>query len=546
MTSLSRFALFPLFALLVHCTAAVSAPEPDFELEPAQIAESGESLTVYADDLNGLWRARVGGSLLPVPSVIESWPAVGIRLSHQGSQHSLTRSGETLTALSPAVSLEIQANNYTVWDDAMIGSVDGHQVQLTRDTRHKAPIVLKLPGDRPFRSFLVEQLMPLAQQDRESYTTFYGSKIRTFLKSCELYKSGYFQNKFIKGDTWSERNYNLLSITYAVDYIKTTPRRLIKEKKFVDAVKANLKDESQTGLALSTFSMYFSTGAGRSIRIPITDDSLAYFITDRPNRAAKIGLVAMTTPLHGPLASTFGRQLLDFGAMPASDDDVYTRTMMEMLAKSDASRATELSPTGRSALTDWFAVMAIEDYRGMAFGWPTLGWGYNMTNVQFYGLVTRALARPGTTDAAGKPVLGQVLVGSQLRPGEASYADVLNNGNDMQEYSDMANLKTLATQYLREKHASKVLDVEMAFANVIPKSQLDYRAQKDIFHFITAQLYDAQGRTKNLTGASADAAVESVSALLAALRAESEPFEAYILSKGYTKSNEPAARSTGY
>jgi hypothetical protein len=545
MTCLSRIALLPLFALLVNCTAAVSAPDHEPEGD-TQIAESGESLTVYDDDLNGLWRPRIDGALQWAPSMIESWPAVGIRLSHQGAQYNLTRSGDTLSLGLPPVSLAIEANTYSLFDDKMFGSVDGHQVELARDTRNKAPIVLKLPGDRPFRSFLIEQLMPAAQQDRESYTIFYGSKLRTFLKSCELYKSGYLQYKFIKGNTWGERSYNLLSITYAVDSLKTTPRRLIKEKRFVDSVKQNLKDESLTGLALSTFSMYFSTGAGRSIRIPITDDSLAYFITDRPNRKTKIGLVMMDTPLHGPLASTFGRQLLDFGAMLETDDDIYARTMMEMLAKSDASRAVQLSPAGRSALTDWFAVMAIEDYRGMAFGIPNLGWGYNFTNVQFYGLVARALARPGETDSAGSPVRSQVVVGNQLRPGDASYADVLNNGNDMREYTDMANLKQLATEYLRAKHPGKVLDVEAAFANVIPKSQLDYRAQKDIFHFISAQLYDSQGRTANLTGASADAAVDSVTALLAALRADSELFEAYILSKGYVKSNDPAPKSTGY
>ncbi len=531
---------------LVGCSVATTAPDSGTEPEAPQVATHGQGVTVYDDDLNGLWRANIDGKWQTDSSVIESWPAVGIRLSQQGAQYSLSRTDDTLSALSPAISLAIQANDYTVWDDEIVGTIDGKPVKLQRDTWHKKPIVLELPGDRPYRSFLVEQLMPAAQQDRESYTSFWGSNLRSFLTSCELYKSGWFQYKFIKGDTWSQRNYNFLSITYAVDGLKTTPRRLIKEKRFVDAVKANLKDESLAGMALTTFSMYFSTGAGRAVRIPITSDSMAYFITDRPSRSAKIGLVAMDTPTHGPLASTFGRQLLDFGEMPPEDDDVYTRTLMEMLVKSEPARAEQLSPIGRSALTDWYAVMAIEDYRGMAFGWPTLGWGYNMTNVQFYGLVTRALARPGQLDAQGQPITGQVLVGSELRPGEASYADVLNHGNDMQEYSDMANLKRLASQYLREKHLSKVLDVEAAYANVIPKSQLDYRAQSDIFHFVTAQLYDVQGRTKNLTGASADAAIESVAALLATLRENSADFEAYLLAKGYVKSLEPAPKSTGY
>lgn len=528
------------------CAFETSAPGPDPVDEPTS-ESTADDLSVYDDDLNGLWIATVDGKKQTAPSMTEFWPALGgVRLTQGGSKYTTTRTADTLSSTLPAISLAIQANEYTAWDDTIVGTIDGHSVSLKRDTRQKAPIVLDLPGDRPYRQFLTDMLMPAAQQDRESYTKITGSKIRTFLKSCELYKSGSLQWKFIKGDTWADRNYNTLAITYAVDGLVTTPRKLIKEQKFVDAVKANLKDESQTGLALTTFSMYFAAGMGRSVRIPITDDSMAYFITDRPTRGLTIGLVAMDTPTHGPLASTFGRQLLDLGAMPAADDDMYTRSMLELLVKSDRSRASLLSGVGQSALTDWFAVMAIEDYRGMAFGYPTLGWGYNMTNVQFYGLVARALARPGATDSAGNPVVGQVLVGNQLRPGEASYADVLNNGNDMQEYTDMSNLKRVVTSYLKEKHAQKVLDVENAFANVIPKNQLDARAQTDVFHFITAQLYDSQGRTSNLSGASATTAVESVAALLNTLRTNSADLEAYILSKGYVKSNEPAPKSTGF
>src|SRR5690242_19064671 len=129
--------------------------------------------------------------------------------------------------------------------------------------------------------------------------------------------------------------------------------------------------------------------------------------------------------------------------------------------------------------------MTIEDYRGVAFGNPDLGWGYNMTEVQFFGLVARALARPTQNDSTGKPILGQVIVGSQLKPGDPSYADVLNGGNDMQEYPDMARLKQLATAFLLRDHPELVQAVYDAFAGVVPKDQADYRAQSDIFHYIT-------------------------------------------------------------
>jgi len=388
--------------------------------------------------------------------------------------------------------------------------------------------------------------LPEAQRDRESYTIMHTTEMSTWLHSCELYKHQSWQSKYMAGSTYAERNAAFAKIVSAVSNIKTTPRQMTHESKFTSAVTANLKDPSLAGLAISTFGMYFTTAAGRGLRMPITPDSTAYFITDRPTRAQLIGVVAMATPLHGPLASTFGRQLLDLGAAPAADSAAYARAMMALLVKSDATPAQALSGTGRSALTDWFAVMAIEDYRGVAFGNPELGWGYNMTNVQFFGLVARALARPTQKDSAGHAIAGQVIVGTQLRPGDPSYADVLNSGNDMREYPDMARLKQLATAFLNAKHPDAVVAVKNAFANVVPFAQADFRAQSDIFHYITEQFYDDQGRTKNLTGAAADQAVTAVGNLFDVLNSDSAGFEAYILTQGVTKSNTAAPKSTGF
>src|ERR1044071_8414319 len=103
-----------------------------------------------------------------------------------------------------------------------------------------------------------------------------------------------------------------------------------------------------------------------------------------------------------------------------------------------------------------------------------------MTNVQFFGLVAQALG-------------GKVIVGSQLRPGDPSYADVLNNGNDMQEYPDMAKLKQLASDYLASAHPELIAAVK-ASLEVVPDAELDSRAKTDIFHYICAQLYDDKGR----------------------------------------------------
>lgn len=519
-----------------------------------EISEEGEDLDgdgkadgtqagVSADNLNGLWDGKLGTAAIE-DVVIQSWSGIGIQLKVGDKVYKLTRTANKLTA--EGVALTIKPNQPGQRDDAIEGKVGTKTIKLARDIELKEPIVVELPKDRPFRQFLADTLTPLAHQDRESYVVMDAAKIKAFMESTVLFKAGSFQRKYMKGSTRAEQNAEFFAMLDEIDGLETTPRAAIFDPKFSSAVKAHLKDTSLTGLALVNFNLYFTTGAGRSLILPITSDAKAYFITDRPSRAAKLGLVVMDTPSHGPLASTFGRQLLDLGEMPAADTLTYTKAMMDLLAKSDPTAAAQLSGVGKSALVDWYAVMAIEDYRGTAFDNASLGWGYNLTNVQFYGLLARALARPTQVDSAGKPVLGQVLVGNELRPGDPSYVDVLNGGNDMQEYPDMARLKTLTTTYLRQAQPAVVAEVEAALGGIIPTAELDARAKADIFHFITAQLYDNKGRTATLTGAKATRAVTAVTKLIEALERDSAKLETYLLTQGITKSSVAAPKATGF
>jgi hypothetical protein len=533
-------------ALLGACTDATLEDNGDqYDIDPDGKADTAATTTpiVSDDNLNGQWIATIA-SKPQDDIVIESWAANGIKVHVGAAVYTATRQANKLTGTG--VALTINPNKAGVRDDTMDGTINGLTVHLDRDVEVKDPITLAFPGDRPFRVFLMDTIAPAAQRDRESYAHATFADLTKFLYSCELYKKGSWLRTYMKGATWADQAASFKKIISSVDGVESSPRQLIGNVRFQNAVKASLKDQTKVGLALSSFSMYFTTAMGRALRLPVTAGSMAYFITDRPTRSEKIGLVVMDTPTHGPLASTFGRQLLDMGAMPATDNGSYARAVMQLLAKSDNSAAGKLSGVGQSALTDWYAVMAIEDYRGMAFGSPTLGWGYNMTNVQFFGLVVRALAHADAKDSAGNPVLGQVIVGSELRPGDPSYADVLNGGNDMQEYPDMARLKTLATSFLRAKHPAQVAAVEAAFSTIVPKAQLDYRAQQDIFHLITAELYDDQGRTAKLTGATADTAIAAVAALFDTLTSDAAGFEAYLLANGITKSATPAPKSTGF
>jgi hypothetical protein len=518
---------------------------PDDNLEDTDTKADGSTTPQISDDqLNGMWHETLAGHKQAGDVVVDSWSAIGIRIHLGDKVVQLTRTGNDLAG--DGIALTANPHKSGIKDDELAGTIDGQTVSLRRDSDVKDPLTVTFPGTEPYRMWLNDTIVPMAQQDRESYKELDTSEMFSFLKSCELYKHGSWMRQYMKGSTYSEQYKSFNNIIYAMDGVKTTPHAIVGNYTFQNAVKKNLKDQSKIGLALSSFGMYFSTAGGGALRMPIAHDSMAYFITDRPARGALLGLVVMATPLHGPLASTFGRQLLDFGAMPQTDDAAYGKAMMELLTKADNSTTESLSGTGKSALTDWFAVMTIEDYRGVAFGDPSLGWGYNMTEVQFYGLVTRALAHPDQTDSTGKPILGQVIVGSQLKPGDASYADVLNGGNDMQEYPDMATLKQLATQFLTEQHGDLVANVKAAFAGIVPDSELDWRAQSDIFHWVGQQLYDNQGRQAALTGERADRAVVAVTAMLDALRTDSANFEAYILAHGYTKANDPAPKSTGF
>jgi hypothetical protein len=445
---------------------------------------------------------------------------------------------------SASVSLTVTYDSSSAANDVIQGTLNGQTLTLQRDVWTWSPIVLNLPGDRPYRLFQVQVLGPTFSIDREMYTTLTQSGLDSFLDGCELYSQGYWQYKFMKGSTITAQDASFESMITAVDGLSTSPRTLLHATAFSGAVDAALKSSSLAGLALTDFSMYFTTAAGRGVRLAITPDATAYVITDRPSRNATIGLTVTVTPIHAALAAPFGTQLLDLGAMPATDDPIYTQALMQMMVKSDSTAAAQLSPTGRSAITDWYGIMAIEDYRGIAFANPDLGWGYDMTSVQFYGLVVRSLALPGQTDSAGNPIMGQVLVGNVLEPGDPSYADILNSGADMQEYPDMANLKVLATNYLTQAHPALVAAVHTAFAGVVPTAELTPLAQQDIFHFICQNLYDAQERMASLTGASADAAVTAVTNLLAALRADSTKFQAYVLAQGNTQSNTPAPKAT--
>ncbi|HTM21947.1 MAG TPA: hypothetical protein VL172_15605, partial [Kofleriaceae bacterium] len=170
---------------LVACTAA------DDDLDDGLLPEDGKTdssaPSVSDDNLNGIWKVTTDG-VAGGEAVIESWSAVGIRLTMNGTAVQLTRSADTLTGTG--ATLTVEPNEYTTYDDTIEGTLNGKSVVLERDVSAKDPITTRLPGDRSYYNFLRDTLMPQAQRDRESYKQMRSSTVGSWLKTCELYKSG--------------------------------------------------------------------------------------------------------------------------------------------------------------------------------------------------------------------------------------------------------------------------------------------------------------------------------------------------------------------
>lgn len=565
---------------------------------PFFLAAGASAQSSQFDEVNGLWQVELDGQSQPKSALTESYPEIGVRLrlAIDGEPITLTRKandatedlegdelvvggsdtgitdvigGDTTTPTASEVRLTLKNfNTKDPADDVISGTYFGKTLELRRDVRpRKDPIVIRLPGDRPWTRFMDEILIPKTAEDRETYRQFDATRGRAFLQRMQLYVSGYWMYKYMAGADRAAQQQSFDKIIRGLNKSRFTPRTVTRGK-LSWLVGQNLSGTAklQAGLAVSGLGMYFSTAAGGAVRLHLTDndDSIVYYITDR-RRTSKLGLVVMQTPTRPPLASSFGKWLLDFGEMPTSDDPHFARVLLETMVISSSKAANQLSPVGRAAYCDYLGVMAIEDQRGAMFNNFSLQWGYNMTNASFGALITRALShgetRVGPEVLGSKPELAsQVIVddwsgGPTLRPGDPSYFDVLNGaddvltggkkgGNDMRESGGMNTMKVLTTKWLREKHAGLVTRLEASLAKVVPATEVDHESQEDLFDLMCQNFYDR--RMANLDAAERTEVVDAGLAIMAAINAGSRDLEAFILANGVTKSTDWAPRASGF
>jgi hypothetical protein len=587
-----RFALLAAFAALL----ATSTPS----------AAQGE----YFDDMNGVWTAKLAGQEQTNTLLSESYTpngsAVTLRLGDAVVQ--CTKTGNELTGkltvdglagnlpgnapTGPQAEVKLKVKGLETpspADDSLEGKWLGKAAVFKRDMRSKPPIVVKLPGDRPWVRFMREVLIPKTAEDRETYHQFKTAAARRFLTSCQLYVSDYWMRKYMKGATTADKRKSFDNIITGMEGMLVSPRS-ITTSRFGGILRSNMAPAAMDSYALarSGLGMYFGTAAGGAVRIPVTDngDSLIYYITDR-RANSKNGLVVMLTPTHPPLASSFGKWLLDFSQMDPKDDLAFGRCLLETMVKSSTKAANSLeSGHGRSAYTDYLGVMAIEDQRGVMFDNAGLSWGYNMTSGSFTALICRALShgktRPGPDLVAlrgdtpknrklardlgldGRPELAAKVIvedwsgdGPELRPGDCSYFDVLNGaddvlegagtrgGDDFQERGGMGTIRTLTTKWLRAKHPALVTAAEQSVAPFIPAAELSSRSKEDVFHLLCENFFDAP-RFSKVTPAQGEKIIKAGLALLEKIKAESRDLEKFILENGVKASDEWAPRASGF
>ena len=77
-----------------------------------------------------------------------------------------------------------------------------------------------------------------------------------------------------------------------------------------------------------------------------------------------------------------------------------------------------------------------------------------------------------------------------------------------------------------------------------PAAEISSRAKADIFHLMCENFYDS--RMKSLSSAEATTVVNAGIAILKKISSDSKDLEAFILTKGVTKSNDWAPRASGF
>jgi hypothetical protein len=353
---------------------------------------------------------------------------------------------------------------------------------------------LSLPGDRSFFKFMNDQYAPATTKDRDTRRTVNKESVIAFANAMDA-------------STW-QRDLTVLSpgteatfekLLAEIDGQSFSPSDMSDPSgKFGQALKPLLapstdpKYPDPLPLAVLQFGPIVAMGSGGGVIVHLGDGAQGnktffYVLSDRAKThkgGADLGCY-MSTPTHkGPLATSYNRYLKDLSSMPASDDAVFFRHEIEVLASSDASSISKLSPLGQSVSTDFIGIYSAELYRVVT---GEVGqWELDMAEVTLIADYVRAAGKViqlnGTT--------------ATLADGAPSYYYV--PGGLLHKRPDRQKLQQLVTQAERKLNPSVVSAVE---------SLIGVSSSTDLFHdlasFLNTTKADSVDKQKLIAAADA-------------------------------------------
>ncbi len=326
----------------------------------------------------------------------------------------------------------------------------------------RSRVTAPLAGKKTWREFVREDLARIAEAERGRVVHVDAKRALELVRSAEL--SRYYLSAFEGREEGLER------ALAALEGSKLALRDLAASRELTDALTPNLvawakRDEHELSKWRTTFARLIALGSGRGVAMRVADDSVATWLPDGIDGAA-----FSRAPRHGTLATGFARFLDDVGEMPASDDAHFWPFVLEVMTRTDVSRAKELSPLGRTAATGWLALNAAESLRDME------EWGPDLTRALFTARVVRALG--------GRVLVRPAADRWEVRFGSPSYFHVLNDGAGLSDRPEIRELRMFVDLHMREACSATVEALEEQF--FIPEAEL---AETDTISVLVAHLY---------------------------------------------------------
>jgi hypothetical protein len=336
---------------------------------------------------------------------------------------------------------------------------------------------VELPGNESFFQLMKEKLADAVSAERDHPFSIDAAKIKTALNDVDetylkskvnlMLPEGTSKDPEVAKGRETTFNTFLKDVAKAFKGKTTTAGELIDDPAFKAALgkalgrdpeaPASMTDPKSVGLNRLTFGALVALGSGGGVDVPLDDASHFILLSNRStNRKGGADLTAfMDTPTHKTLPTAYGRFANELAAMPHSDDANFTKSLLEVLAKSETKTISKLSDVGQTVMTDFLGVLGAELYRGITSGGKQ-HWETDHVEATFLADFVRASGmvlepKPGTGEDADLP----------LAPSDATlktdgtFKDFLGHGGFMHPRPQRRLLSTLITDFMKADEDGK-------------------------------------------------------------------------------------------